>query len=304
MQPILRYIKEYIQWINWRIFVPALLFISLAIFINYYYRLPNSIRLYSTLQQFAAWFSIFFIAFSIGYGLQTLYKKSGIFYNRQFVALLLLAPALFAWKMVSSINLSFSTDEYLNAYWNHVFYWPSKLIVIAITLLIVWRLLDRQQPFYGFSIRQFRAKPYWIMLLMMVPLIAAASTRPDFLVTYPKLKNIYNLTPNDEWYYQLLYELSYGTDFLSVELFFRGFLVLAFAKWVGKDAILPMALFYCTIHFGKPLGECISSFFGGLVLGVVTYHTKTIWGGLIVHLGIAWLMELGGYLGNLYLLSH
>jgi hypothetical protein len=75
-------------------------------------------------------------------------------------------------------------------------------------------------------------------------------------------------------------------------------LVLAFAKWVGKDAILPMALFYCTIHFGKPLGECISSYFGGLILGIVIYHTRTIFGGLMVHVGIAWLMELGGYLGN------
>ena len=59
-------------------------------------------------------------------------------------------------------------------------------------------------------------------------------------------------------------------------------------------------LFYCTIHFGKPLGECISSFFGGLLLGIITFHTSAIWGGLIVHLGIAWLMELGGYLAGLY----
>ena len=74
--------------------------------------------------------------------------------------------------------------------------------------------------------------------------------------------------------------------------------MLAFAKWAGKEAILPMAIFYCTIHFGKPMGECISSYFGGIILGVVTYHTKTILGGFIVHVGIAWLMELGGYFGN------
>ncbi|MBK8951734.1 MAG: hypothetical protein IPM85_04820 [Chitinophagaceae bacterium] len=65
---------------------------------------------------------------------------------------------------------------------------------------------------------------------------------------------------------KIVYELSYGSDFFTIELFFRGFLVLAFAKWAGKDAILPMACFYCTIHFGKPMAECISSFFGGLIL--------------------------------------
>jgi hypothetical protein len=134
----------------------------------------------------------------------------------------------------------------------------------------------------------------------MVPLIAAASTQPDFLSMYPKLKDVdtalYDV--KNKWLYHLLHELSYGSDFISVELFFRGFLILAFVKVVGKDAILPMACFYCTIHFGKPLGECISSYFGGLILGIVVYNTRSIIGGLMVHLGIAWLMELGGYIGN------
>ena len=137
------------------------------------------------------------------------------------------------------------------------------------------------------------------MLLFMVPLITAASTQPDFLAMYPKMGSVRFLNEGSgNGWHQLLYELSYGTDFIGIELFFRGFLVLAFAKWVGKDAILPMAVFYCTIHFGKPLGECISSFFGGMILGVLTYHTRSIIGGLIVHLGIAWLMELGGYIGR------
>ena len=132
------------------------------------------------------------------------------------------------------------------------------------------------------------------MLLIMVPLIAAASTQKDFLAMYPRFQKLaYLLQPERGWH-KLLYELSYGTDFFSIELFFRGFLVLAFAKWVGKDAILPMAIFYCTIHFGKPLGECISSYFGGIILGVITYRTRTILGGFYVHVGIAWLMELGG----------
>jgi membrane protease YdiL (CAAX protease family) len=100
--------------------------------------------------------------------------------------------------------------------------------------------------------------------------------------------------------YQLVYELSYGSDFITIELFFRGFLILGFIKYAGKESILPMAVFYCAIHFGKPMAECISSFFGGIVLGVITYNTRTIWGGVIVHLGIALLMEIGGWLGNIY----
>jgi len=173
------------------------------------------------------------------------------------------------------------------------------MIVVAGCLWVTWKLFDKNQPFYGTSIKAFDVRPYLLMLLIMVPLVAIASTQKDFLLMYPKLKNVeFFLHQKNAALYKLLYELSYGIDFLTIELFFRGFLVLAFIKWFGKDAILPMALFYCTIHFGKPIGECISSYFGGIILGVITYHTRSIFGGLMVHLGIAWLMELGGYLGN------
>ena len=135
----------------------------------------------------------------------------------------------------------------------------------------------------------------------MVPLIGWASFQPGFLQVYPKLRQVGFIEPlmQRTWLYKLLYELSYGTDFITVELFFRGFLVLAFARYAALNAIVPMAVFYCSIHFGKPLAECISSFFGGLLLGVIVYNTKSIAGGLIVHLGIAWLMEAGGQIGHL-----
>lgn len=101
----------------------------------------------------------------------------------------------------------------------------------------------------------------------------------------------------DKWRY-LAFELSYGFDFVSIEFFFRGFLILGLLQICGKHCIIPVACFYCSIHFGKPMGEAISSFFGGILLGIVSYNTRSIWGGLLVHLGIAWLMEIGGFLGN------
>jgi hypothetical protein len=156
--------------------------------------------------------------------------------------------------------------------------------------------------FFGLTIKNFNARPYFLLLLFMVPLVALASTRPDFLHTYPKVKNIAFISTYTKtvWPWQILYELSYGLDFLSIELFFRGLLVIGLARYAGEYAILPMAAFYCTIHFGKPLGECISSFFGGLLLGVIALRTRSVLGGLIVHLGLAWMMELGGWLGGLY----
>ena len=161
-------------------------------------------------------------------------------------------------------------------------------------LAACWKILGWENK-GGFS-----PHPYLLLLLFLLPLVALASTRPDFLHTYPKVKNIAfigNYT-HPIWPWRLLYELSYGLDFVSIELFFRGFLVIGLARWAGSKAILPMATFYCTIHFGKPLGECISSFAGGLALGVIAWRTRSILGGLVAHLGLAWMMELGGWLGE------
>ena len=137
------------------------------------------------------------------------------------------------------------------------------------------------------------------MLLIMIPLIALASTQKDFLQMYPKAKFVEQLDlPAKKWHY-IFYELCYGFDFVSIEFFFRGFLILSLLKICGPHCIIPVACFYCSIHFGKPLGEAISSFWGGLLLGIISYNTQSIWGGLIVHLGIAWLMEAGSWLGLL-----
>ena len=134
----------------------------------------------------------------------------------------------------------------------------------------------------------------------MIPLLVLASTQKDFLETYPKAKFLnYTSLAGQKWRY-VVYELCYGFDFVSIEFFFRGFLILALLNVCGTHSIIPVACFYCAIHLGKPMGEAVSSFFGGMLLGIVSYNTGSIWGGLIVHLGIAWLMEVGGWLGALF----
>ena len=301
MKKIVRYIRDYAAGTDKRLFMLSTVFIGVFIFINYRFRLNYHINSLPEPLQYAGWYAVFFLAFSFAYLCNALLNGKKELKQRSFLVLLLLAPLLFAWKMAFDMELDLSPNRFQNNYWNQVLYWPYKLVGMTAALWLVWKLRREDQPFYGCSLHNFKARPYWIMLLIMVPLVAAASTQPDFLAVYPKLKNVAYLRHlPDSGLYKLLFELSYGSDFVGIELFFRGFLVLAFVWYAGQGAILPMALFYCTIHFGKPLGECISSYFGGLLLGIVTYHTRTIAGGLMVHLGIAWMMELGGYLGNLY----
>jgi len=300
MKKIIGYLKSYFIEVDKRILFPSVLFVAAFIFINYHYGLNKYIAHSPDSRQYIIWYLVFFIAFSFPYILLAATHQQAVFTNKAFLILFFIAPAIFSWKMAADISIHFSNDKIQNVYWNQIIYWPFKLLVVSTLLFVVWKFSKEKQPFYGTPVKQFSFKPYFMMLLIMVPLVTAASTQHDFLAMYPKLKSIAFLKDqHNSGLYKFLYELSYGSDFFSIELFFRGFLILAFAKWFGKDAILPMACFYCTIHFGKPLGECISSFFGGLILGVVIYHTRTIFGGLMVHLGIAWMMELGGYLGHL-----
>jgi hypothetical protein len=271
------------------------------IYLNFHYAIDLKIdELDSIGIEFLTRYLIFLIAFALPYLFYFLLEQKKYFQSPLILLLIFLSPAIFSWKMVMSTELHLSDNSYWDYYWNQVIYWPIRLIVLSLILFAIWKIFYSKESFFGLTIKGFNWKPYCIMLLIMVPLITAASTQPDFLSMYPKLKDVdtalYGV--QNKWLYHLLHELSYGSDFISVELFFRGFLILAFIKVVGKDAILPMACFYCTIHFGKPLGECISSYFGGMILGIVVYNTRSIIGGLMVHLGIAWLMELGGHIGN------
>ena len=118
-----------------------------------------------------------------------------------------------------------------------------------------------------------------------------------------KLNSLISCQPKgwlDKWRY-LVFELCYGVDFIGIEVFFRGLLILGLKRICGLRCIIPAACFYCVIHFGKPMGEAVSSFFGGTLLGIVAYNTESILGGLLVHLGIAWMMETGGWLGALFI---
>ena len=301
MKEILKYIIDYFRNISFKVFAACTLLAALMIYLNFHYGIDYTIdELDAIAVQFFYRYLVFLIAFALPYSFYFLLEGKNYFKSPLILLLIFLSPAIFSWKMVMNTTFHLSNNNYWDYYWNQVIYWPVRLIVMSFMLFIIWKMLYTKETFFGLTIKNFKWKPYLIMLLIMVPLIAAASTQPDFLNTYPKLRDVdpvlYNV--KNKWFFHLLHELSYGSDFISVELFFRGFLILAFVKVVGKDAILPMACFYCTIHFGKPLGECISSYFGGMILGIVVYNTRSIIGGLMVHLGIAWLMELGGYIGN------
>ncbi len=232
------------------------------------------------------------------------YKRWDLLKNPKFIGLIVFTLAVYclrsSWFGYREWVRELSNPE--NFYYNmRTFNQIAQAMMVFIPVSIFWFFTHKkEQNLYGFKVKGVDLKPYFFMLIGMLPLVAWASFQGDFLNMYPVYKRIIpeGFSSTQSILKILFFELCYGVDFVVTEFFFRGFLILAFAKFVGRGSILPMVAFYVFIHFGKPLGETISSFFGGMLLGVIAYESKSIIGGIIAHLGVAWLMETGGTFGR------
>jgi len=182
--------------------------------------------------------------------------------------------------------------------------WASSLILVVIPMLLLYPVLEKDQEKngYGLKWKKFDPKPYCFLLFIAAIFIGIGSFLSEINEYYPRYltsgaSRYLSANPETpEWQTLLFYELCYGSNFISVELIFRGFLIFAFTRTLGSYAVLPMVATYAFLHFGKPLGETISSVFGGYILGIISYNSRNIWGGIFIHLGVAWLMELFGWL--------
>lgn len=309
MKQVFKYIGDfYKKEFNFFYLLLVMTMLAVLIYLNYWHGLEKKWAEggKTRISNFAGYYLLYFIPFAASFLLQLLFYKDCSYYKSTwFWAILFLAPAFFSFRVNFDFHEHWVIEHFEGAdlqLYLHTFNWIIRVIVVLIPVYMIWLMKDKgNQPFYGAKAFN-NIRPYIIMLLVMMPLIALASTQKDFLHVYPKAK-ILSATPMhgyaDKWRY-LVFELSYGFDFVSIEFFFRGFLILALLQICGEHCIIPVACFYCSIHFGKPMGEAISSIFGGILLGIVSYNTRSIWGGLLVHLGIAWMMEIGGFLGSFY----
>jgi hypothetical protein len=284
------------------------LFLACSISFNYYADFEDSyLDAQRGLLKFFARFIFFSVAYYTTLIIACIVKKEihtlqkGTFWIKSIVAISVLSldssvPFLQAW-----------IDTFLDP---EVKYWGYRVAVNLISfftvllplLIFYWLFEKRETHLYGLRPKHFDTGPYFQMILIMLPILVAASFHNSFLRAYPLYKSstVHTFLGISEWVPVLIYELAYGLDFITVEYLFRGFMVIGMINVLGRNAILPMAASYCFLHFGKPPGEAISSVVGGYILGVIAYETKSVWGGVIVHLGIAWMMELIGFTQKLF----
>ncbi|MFN8264907.1 MAG: CPBP family intramembrane glutamic endopeptidase [Chitinophagaceae bacterium] len=214
---------------------------------------------------------------------------------QKLILFLLLSSAMFATKIsLPFYQLLNHFSPSLQQAFHQPASWMGGVVFISAAILL-YHKWDHQSWGLYFTKKPGSFSPYLLLLLMMVPLLFFAAAQPDFQLVYPRSK-VLQIIDQPHWYHYSLFELSYALDFITIELFFRGFLLAVLSRWLGTRAVLPVALFYFSIHLGKPMLEAFSSFWGGLILGSISIQTKSIWGGWMVHVGIALLMELLGKL--------
>lgn len=186
----------------------------------------------------------------------------------------------------------------LREWGSRVLWNSSRFVCLAVPLFIYWRCCARDlDSFYGLARPRASLRTYYLVIALLVPLAGAASFLPDFQAMYPSYRaGSAESSGYSPWLTHGIFQLVYGLDYATIELFFRGFLVVGLARWLGPSAVLAATTWYCVAHFGKPFGEAVASIIGGHALGVLAYRTGHIWGGIIVHMGLAWTMELFGAL--------
>ncbi|HTM46165.1 MAG TPA: CPBP family intramembrane glutamic endopeptidase [Polyangiaceae bacterium] len=128
---------------------------------------------------------------------------------------------------------------------------------------------------------------YGVCLAIVLPVLLLVAQQPDFGTYYPFYKN-----SSRSWFDFLLWESMYWLQFLSLEFFFRGWMLSVLRRTLGAAAIFAMAVPYCMIHYGKPYLEAHGAIVAGVVLGSLAMRTRSIYAGFLLHITVAVGMDL------------
>ncbi len=91
----------------------------------------------------------------------------------------------------------------------------------------------------------------------------------------------------NEFQLGVLWETIYGISFVGTEILFLGALIIGLSQLLGRNVILPSIAVYAFLHFRKPIPETIGSIFGSYTLGIIALKKKNLFGGIIIHMGVA-----------------
>lgn len=179
----------------------------------------------------------------------------------------------FDWKVVVvtvvSTLLLIVDHYYVVTAWK---YWDRFIFYFVVPLLLTVFLFRESPKNYGFTFGDWKLGLAYTLLgvLFMAPVIY-------LLGRYSGDMRIY--------YMRLLPGLPWTTflDLVGWEFFFRGWILFAYLRRFGHDALWLHAVPFALAHIGKPDIETLSTIFGGFAFGWVAYRTKSFFWPFLIH---------------------
>lgn len=186
----------------------------------------------------------------------------------------------------------FDRDLYEREQWDLMAraWWTGTRVLAYVVIPSVTVLLmpgERLRDYY-LSFRGLRNHMgiYALLYVLVLPFVVLVAQRPEFLAKYPFYRYA-NQSPA----LFLTWEALYALQFVALEFFFRGYMLKGLSGKFGYGAIFVMLVPYCMIHFTKPPSEAFGSIVAGVVLGTLAMRTRSIWGGVAVHVAVALTMD-------------
>jgi len=155
-------------------------------------------------------------------------------------------------------------------------YWDRFLLYLIIPLFITVFIFRENPREYGFSFGNWKLGITYTLLgvLIMAPVIYFLGRGNASMQTF---------------YARFLIGLPWTTflDLIGWEFFFRGWILFAYARKYGHDALWLQAVPFALAHAGKPEVETLSTIFGGFLFGWVAWRTKSFIYPFLIHWFIA-----------------
>jgi hypothetical protein len=170
------------------------------------------------------------------------------------------------WVKETIASIGKSWPRVPTALWPWMWWVAGCLLLFVVLPVVLLRVVAGMRPRdVGLRLRGTGrdAWTYALLFVVFVPVVWLVSQRGDFRATYP----FYRPPPGRLGWDLVAFEAAYCLQFLGVETFFRGVMVLGLKPVLGRASVLVMLAPYCMIHFHKPMLEAFGAIGAGAVLG-------------------------------------
>jgi membrane protease YdiL (CAAX protease family) len=162
-----------------------------------------------------------------------------------------------------------------------------EFIIPVAIIVLAWR---EHPSRYGLTLGDWRkGLPIALAgIAVMAVVIWYFGQQPDF-------RRYYSETIADRSTWRLVIDT--GVDLFAWEFFFRGWLLWAFGRKYGSDAIWLQVIPFALMHVWKPEIEQLSTVIGGAFFGILAWRTRSFLYGWLMHwFMMAWvLVVVAGY---------